>query len=75
MQSKGRVLDEGELENAIANVLNEDAGLREVGSKIAQQKQAVEPEVKDAPVEEPSATDIGFTTSLRQKWAELVGTA
>ncbi len=75
MQSKGRVLDEGELDNAIANVLNEDAGLREIGSKIAQQKQVAEPEVKDAPVEEPPATDIGFATSLRQKWAELVGTA
>ncbi len=75
MQSKGRVLDEGELDNAIANVLNEDAGLREVGSKIAPQKQAAEPEVKDTPAEEPPATDIGFTTSLRQKWAELVGTA
>lgn len=75
MESKGGVLDEAKLDAAIADILKSE-------SKPEPQMKMAEPAKDEA--EETVATPeflddsdvvVGFTASLRQKWAELVGAA
>ncbi|WP_180884757.1 hypothetical protein [Ruegeria sp. THAF57] len=75
MESQGQALDEAKIDTVIADLLSEEASPRAVEPEIARPAETAELDAEDERAEDSSETVIGFTSALRQKWAELVGAA
>ncbi len=75
MESEGQTLDEAKIDTVIADLLSEETSFRAVQPEFARPTETAELDAEDEKVDDPSETVIGFTSALRQKWAELVGAA
>ncbi|GAA6159420.1 hypothetical protein NBRC116589_15940 [Ruegeria sp. HU-ET01832] len=71
MESEGQVLDETKLDLAIADLMNQEHSVKSEPEPTP----PTIPASEDKPQEAAPDTVIGFSASLRQKWAELVGAA